>query len=100
MFIPLHDANALRHIRLQYVTIGLIIANVLVHLLTAAGTPQMANGAQMSFGFTPALFTDLRTLAPNLLQVPDQLTLVTYAFLHAVFGQDPRVQALVQAAQA
>ena len=58
MFIPLHDANALRHIRLQYVTIGLIVANVLVHLLTVAGTPQQVSAAQLEFGFTPALFTD------------------------------------------
>ena len=32
MFIPLHDANHLRHIRKQYVTIGLIAANVIVYL--------------------------------------------------------------------
>ena len=82
MFIPLHDANALRHIRLQYVTIGLIIANVLVHLLTVAGTPQQVSAAQLEFGFTPALFTDLRQLAPGLLQVPDSVTLVSYAFFH------------------
>ena len=30
MFIPLYDTNRLRHIRLQYVTIGLIAANALV----------------------------------------------------------------------
>ena len=28
MFIPLHDANSLKYIKLQYVTIGLIAANV------------------------------------------------------------------------
>ena len=32
MFIPLHDANTLKHIRLQYVTLVLIAANVLVFL--------------------------------------------------------------------
>ncbi len=46
MFIPLHDANSLKHIRLQYVTIGLIVANVIVFLLTstasAAGRPSRA----------------------------------------------------------
>ena len=30
MFIPLHDANYLRHIRLQYVTLALIIINCVV----------------------------------------------------------------------
>ncbi|MDY6961022.1 MAG: rhomboid family intramembrane serine protease, partial [Pseudomonadota bacterium] len=29
MFIPLHDANTLKYIRVQYVTIGLIAVNVL-----------------------------------------------------------------------
>ena len=28
MFIPLHDANSLKRIKLQYVTFGLIAANV------------------------------------------------------------------------
>ena len=34
MFIPLHDANSLRHIRAQYVTIAIIAINVAVFLLT------------------------------------------------------------------
>ena len=34
MFIPLHDANSLKRIKLQYVTIGLIAANVIVYFLT------------------------------------------------------------------
>lgn len=38
MFIPLHDANSLKHIRMQYVTIGLIVANVLVFALTSLGS--------------------------------------------------------------
>jgi len=33
MFIPLHDRNALKHIRKQYVTLGLILANVVTHAL-------------------------------------------------------------------
>ena len=37
MFIPIHDANELRHIRFQYVTVGLIAANVIVFLLTTRG---------------------------------------------------------------
>ena len=31
MFIPLHDANALHHIKLQYVTLGLIAANIVIY---------------------------------------------------------------------
>ena len=35
MFVPIHDANDLRHIRLQFVTLGLIGLNVAVWFLTA-----------------------------------------------------------------
>ncbi len=37
MFIPLYDTNRLRHIRLQYVTIGLIVVNALAYLATTVG---------------------------------------------------------------
>ena len=37
MFFPLHDENKLKSIRFQYVTIALIIANVLVYLIEATG---------------------------------------------------------------
>ncbi len=30
MFIPLYDVNHLKHIKLQYVTIGLILVNVVI----------------------------------------------------------------------
>jgi membrane associated rhomboid family serine protease len=35
MFIPLHDANALEHIKRQYVTISLIVINLVVWLATS-----------------------------------------------------------------
>ena len=35
MFIPLHDANSLKYIKLQYVTLSLIVINVLVYLVMA-----------------------------------------------------------------
>ena len=41
MFIPLHDANALKHIRLQYVTLTFIAINVVFWLIT--GTPAVSN---------------------------------------------------------
>ena len=36
MFIPLHDANSLKYIKLQYVTLSLIVINVLVFLVMAS----------------------------------------------------------------
>ena len=45
MFIPLHDANHLRHIRRQYVTFGLIALNVLVWFYTTFNTEEAARAA-------------------------------------------------------
>lgn len=86
MFIPLHDANSLKHIRLQYVTIGLIVVNVLVWLFTGVlASDVQANAAALGLGFIPAVVFDYAYLEPALQVVPDDLTVVTYAFLHLDF---------------
>ncbi len=86
MFIPLHDANSLKHIRLQYVTIGLIVVNVLVWLFTGVlASDTQANAAALGLGFIPAVVFDYAYLEPALQVVPDDLTVVTYAFLHLDF---------------
>jgi membrane associated rhomboid family serine protease len=86
MFIPLHDANSLKHIKLQYVTITLIGINVLVWLFTGALVSEAsANAAAMGLGFIPAVVFDYATLEPALQIVPDDATLITYAFLHLDF---------------
>jgi len=85
MFIPLHDANQLRHIKLQYVTIGLIVANVIVYFATAGGSDAFAEAAVVGFGYIPVtLFGDLSRPA-ELAYVPDSATYFTYAFLHGDF---------------
>ena len=47
MFIPLHDANSLKHIKLQYVTIGLIVAQCASSICSpvAAAVEDFANAA-------------------------------------------------------
>jgi membrane associated rhomboid family serine protease len=83
MFIPLYDVNALKHIRLQYVTIGLIVVNVLAWLVTSFGaTTEFSSSAAMGLGYIPAIFHDDAQLDPSLVIVPEALTYVTYAFLH------------------
>lgn len=82
MFIPLHDANSLKHIDLQYVTIGLIVANVVVFVLTAlAGQPQ-ADTTTLELGYIPSTVYGIAERPPELVLVPDYATYVTYAFLH------------------
>ena len=83
MFIPLHDANSLKHIQLQYVTIGLIVANVIVFALTALGSETFTNAAVLGLGYIPSTVYDIAERPPELILVPDYATCVTYAFLHS-----------------
>jgi membrane associated rhomboid family serine protease len=81
IFTPVSDENPLRSIRLQWVTISLIAANVIVFLLAKF---HAAPAAVASFALVPyKLFGGVSSpLLSQSLQVPDALTLVTYQFLH------------------
>ena len=88
MFIPLHDGNPLQNIRFQYVTIGIIAANVLIWIFLgtpAISDPKAAQAASLSFGFIPSVVHDLKVLPPQYLVLPDWTSYVTYSFLHADF---------------
>jgi membrane associated rhomboid family serine protease len=86
MFIPLHDSNSLKHIKTQYVTISLIVINTIVWLVTGALVSDETFGrAAMGLGFIPAVVFDYAHLEPALQMIPDDATLITYAFLHADF---------------
>ncbi|MFA6140788.1 MAG: rhomboid family intramembrane serine protease [Hyphomicrobium sp.] len=86
MFIPLRDENSLKSIPFQYVTVGLIIVNVLVFMLEVSG---MSNAAVASFGLTPReLFGASILFAPDsytddTFAVDENATLLTYMFFHA-----------------
>lgn len=83
MFIPLYDHNPIKHLHRQYVTGGLIVANILVFIFVqGAGQTEAAQSAALVLGMIPALVTDVAQLPPGVAIVPDQVTLVTYAFLH------------------
>ncbi|TWF50355.1 rhomboid family intramembrane serine protease [Neorhizobium alkalisoli] len=85
MFIPLHDAVELKHIRAQYVTIGLIAANVLAWAFTTLAEPETAEIASLGLGFIPAVIFHYAVLDPSLIVVPTDATFITYAFLHVDF---------------
>jgi membrane associated rhomboid family serine protease len=83
MFIPLHDRNDLKHIKMQYVTVTLIVINFLVWLVTGPiATEELVNAAVLGFGYIPAIVFDYAILDPSLVIVPDEFTYVTYSFLH------------------
>lgn len=88
MFIPLHDANALKHIRLQYVTLGVIAVNVLFWLAT--GTPivsdaEVKQASFLAYGFIPSVANGFEVLPVELDRIPPLATYVTYAFFHGDF---------------
>ncbi len=82
MFIPLHDRNALKHIRRQYVTLGLIAANVISYALASVVPDAAYELGVYGLGFIPAILLGGATLDPSLVLVPEEATYVTYAFLH------------------
>ena len=82
MFIPLHDANGLKHIRLQYVTLGLIIANCLIFVMTALGSQGFVEAAVIGLGYIPSTVFNIAERPDEWVLVPDNATYVTYAFLH------------------
>jgi membrane associated rhomboid family serine protease len=85
VFIPLSDDNPLRSIRFQWVTVGLIAANVGGFLLQ---NTQGAQASILSFALIPSELVQVHVFggaAPSLeqpIQVPEGLTLLTYQFLH------------------
>ncbi len=86
MLIPLHDANALKHIRAPYVTRLLILVNFAVYaLLAPEAMAELGNRATLVFGFIPALVTHQASLPVDLQLVPPDLSYITYAFLHGSF---------------
>lgn len=80
MFLPLHDDTHLRIIRFQYVTLSIIVLNVVIFLFTGAFTTNVVLGSfETSFGLTPAELLHANHAAGP---VPEPLTLVTSMFLH------------------
>lgn len=82
MFIPLYDSNHLRHIRLQYVTFALIAINVIVYLVTTIGGEEFTQATVLGWGYIPAVVHDLADLSPDLVVIPEDLSYLTYSFLH------------------
>jgi len=85
VFIPLSDDNPLRSIRFQWVTVGLIAANVLVFIWENGAVGQTAAA---SFALIPSELLQVKIFGGpahgpmDALAVPEAYTLITYMFLH------------------
>jgi membrane associated rhomboid family serine protease len=84
MFIPLHDANQFRFIRHSYVNLALIALNIIIFMITVTGANEtFSNASIFGLGYIPSVIHDTIELPPELVLVPENLTYLTYAFLHA-----------------
>jgi len=88
VFIPIRDENSLKSIPFQYVTVALIVLNVLVFMLEVGGLDATAVA---TFGLTPKLLFGAGPItAPTSITAPgislnEGATLITYMFFHANF---------------
>jgi membrane associated rhomboid family serine protease len=84
MFVPLHDENTLKAIRFQWVTITLILINIVVYFFESARLDEVAIAG---FAIIPKelLDTSLLPVATETVvgpALPERLTLLTYMFFH------------------
>jgi rhomboid family protein len=86
VFIPLSDDNPLRAIGFQWITLALIVANVIIFFIESAPGGQAAIA---SFALIPSELFQARLLGGAVsspgqtLLVPEGLTLISYQFLHS-----------------
>lgn len=86
MFVPIGDDNPLKSIPFQYVTVSLIVINVLVFLIGSAGGGDQAFVS--SFAVVPrelfqaGLFGGVASSAQDAIAIPERLTLLSYMFFH------------------
>jgi membrane associated rhomboid family serine protease len=89
LFVPLHDANPLKSIPFQYVTVALIALNVLGYVFVGTNLIPELHSQEQEFSLIPAEFLGGARLPAarvlwleNALPVPEQFTIVSYMFLH------------------
>lgn len=88
MFLPLHDTNALNHTKVQYVTLGLIVANILIWIIWS--TPSLTSSeavhaAYLSYGYIPAVINGYQVLPAVYEMLPLPVSYVSYSFFHSDF---------------
>jgi membrane associated rhomboid family serine protease len=83
VFLPLYDYNPIRYVRRPYVTYGLIAANVIIYFVFQSDLVlEIGDRAAMLFGVTPSDIGVGMRLPRGYGALPEEVTLVTYMFLH------------------
>lgn len=83
MFLPLHDHNKLKYIPYHYATLAIIVFTVAIFIVFQSGFILTENATFVyGMGVIPAVVSDIRTLPQDVVLVPVEASLITYAFLH------------------
>lgn len=88
MFLPLHDANALKHVKIQYVTLFLIAANIIIWVVWSTPSltsEQAVRAAYISYGYIPAVANGYESLPAVYATLPNWASYLTYSFFHSDF---------------
>lgn len=80
MFLPLHDRNPIKHIKFAYVNYSLIAITSLIFIIQYFLPERANNELTIYFGMIPLVVRDI--IPQPLALIPDQLPLISYAFLH------------------
>jgi len=83
MFLPLHDRNPLKVIPFQIVTLAVILLCTVVFLYQQILPGDQQQALALSFGLLPAVLFEHRELAPELIVMPAEMTLLSSMFLHS-----------------
>ncbi len=89
MFVPIHDANPLKSIPFQYVTVTIIALNVIAYVFIGTDMIPELHRQEADFAFIPVEFLEGAHLPSSQilwledpLPVPEQFTVISYMFLH------------------
>jgi membrane associated rhomboid family serine protease len=82
MLLPLYDSNPLHRIPFQYVTVTIIGMCAAIFLWQQSMDPQSAAEAVLGLGAIPAVIFGHASLPPEVMFVPDYVTLLTSMFMH------------------
>jgi len=82
VFLPLKDDNPLRIIQFQYATLLIFAINVFVFIWQDSLPEIELVSVAMSGGLVPSVFLNGAKLPPEFANLPTEVTLITYMFLH------------------
>jgi membrane associated rhomboid family serine protease len=82
VFLPLKDDNPLRFIPFQFATFLLIAINVLVFVWQDSLSEAELVSVALSGGLVPRVIVGGAPLPPALMELPVEVTFITYMFLH------------------